>query len=688
MADEAWRVSADTLAVPPSILSNSALPPEIIARIMAGEIPLPRSNDVPLTPARELLHELIVQTVTERRLPNESEMGYDKALFTEVSQIISSDAYQQLARANQFSREDVGHLLDQFGLEHLPAAAPENQTTLMLASGGPATGKSTLVRQLANEYPEIYVNAAKVNTDDYKPILVSTEEFGSNYSNIAHAESALITDRIMTRLIEMDAQGKAPHVVLDVVSMGGQRMAFANLTEHLIVASGTAPPEVTVERSYQRGLETERFVPTGAVLGGAKVVSQSTPQFFEHPHLDMTLYDTNVPFGAPIEKVAEWSGQIRALNIVNPDAFIDFVERQNLNPKAASPDQLFAADDRSPQRIAENLSAYTDRGVTLTFLNEQGDMALVMAKEGVAEFAPLHSARGADFFPALAGASTALIEGRRALASEEHKTGTSSGRGSGIANGVGVGLGAKGLYDDLIDPDSPLQHDLEAGGAQAGVGVARTATLATDVIIGTAATIEGTRRGIITSSSVATAVVAPHLGEGALAKLAGRAALPLAVGAGALEATAGVLEDNPERVAGAIGSTGGGILGGIIAGAGAGALAGAATGSPSGPGATITAFGGAVIGAIAGGYYGEEIAKEWLTDSVDTVMGVFRDEEPRQTIESPTISALPPDMQKALEAAGGISLSNDIVCSTLNEYEIAHGLTAAQEISRNVACGR
>lgn len=645
---------------------------------MAGQRPFPRYSDVPLPPERQLLHELIVQVVTERRVDADHVPGqvseYDARLAVTIKNITASETYQRLAAQGNTDRAAVTALLDAAGVERLPSVDADQRVTLMMATGGPGTGKSKLVTMLEDGHPEIYRDAAKVNTDDYKLLLVDKDQYGPAYAGAAHAESALVCDKILERLSEKIAAGEAPHVILDVVTLTDQRMAFAHQSGQLIVATGTVPPEEAVRRSYERGLATERVVPTEAVLAGAKVVAETTPRLFDHPQAEMTLYDTDVPQGTPARVVAEWKPEISALVIRDPDTFVDFVERQNLNAKATSPDQLFTAADRTPERIAGDFSAYTERGVTLAFLDENGELAMTIGRDGVEERLPLSSRRGAGFFTELASASRAAIDSRRSPLADERTTPThdtqghpatpSATRGAAVATGIGVGLGVKGIYDELTEDTSPLYRDLNAGGGQAAVGAARFATQAADVVIGGAAAVEGARRAMASAASALA-------DAGPVAGWAGRAAVPLAIAAGTLEATAGIIEDNPERVAGAVGSTGGGLLGGILAGAAAGGVAGAITGSPGGPVAMATAFVGGLGGAVAGAYYGEEAAKEWLTDAVDTAMHPLGEEAPPQEVAPFPLTA---EMMHALSAVRGITLAPAIRCGATDEVSPVHGL--------------
>ncbi len=637
-----------------------------------------------------ILHELIIQAVTERRIDSNPNLPYDLQLESAIKRIQGTESYKALTTKPNATPAEISGLLDKQGLQRLPIPESSQHVTLMMATGGPATGKTILIDRLRESYPTTYRDAAKINPDDYKPLLVDKAKYGKHYADISHEESSQLANKIIGRLEEKIAAGHAPHIVMDVVAANDRRMQLAHRTGLLIVVAGTAPPEVTVPRAFERGEKPDgRSVPTEVVLDGARKAAATTPNIFSHPATTFELVDTNVPYGTASKSVAhlERSGAQQTLKIHNPETFIDFVERRNLNAKAQGPGELYKPQDRTPQRIAEGLKEYVDRGVRLEFLNQRGEVALAMSHEGVEMPRTLVIAnRGVAFIPELAVATTALLT-RQSMAEQKRpphqeqahtetkapvKTGAAYG--AAIPAGVGTGMGIHGLYD-AAQPNSSVRRDIDAGGVQAVAGSARVTAQAADVVIGVAATVEGTRRAMSHTTGTVAGIAnkLPELGPAG--KLAARGAIPLAITTGALDAAAGVAENNPERVAGAVGRTGGGIWGGIQGGAAAGALWGLAGGSPSGPGALVTAGLGALGGAVVGGTIGEEGARA----AVQKVKEFFTEDKkaapqptqahpplaPRPAMAIPSLSQskdISPDMLNALTAAMNSGLSNTIRC--------------------------
>ena len=80
-----------------------------------------------LLPERALLHEMIVQAVTERRIQIDPARDYDEQLYRNINELRNSDHFAELAESGSFTRADVTAMLDDIGLERLPTvpqAAP------------------------------------------------------------------------------------------------------------------------------------------------------------------------------------------------------------------------------------------------------------------------------------------------------------------------------------------------------------------------------------------------------------------------------------------------------------------------------------------------------------------------------------------------------------------------------------
>lgn len=111
----------------------------------------------------------------------------------------------------------------------------------------------------------------------------------------------------------------------------------------------------------------------------------------------------------------------------------------------------------------------------------------------------------------------------------------------------------------------------------------------------------------------------------AAGRMAGRAAIPLAVAAGGAETFVAVRAGDRERATSAVGGTLGGIFGGLAVGAGAGALMGAATGSVvPGVGTITVGVVAGVAGGIGGAIVGEQAAQRYASRAIGWLTGIDR----------------------------------------------------------------
>lgn len=300
--------------------------------------------DGSLHPQRLALHELIVQIVSERKILPQGK-DFEEGLRHSVNAARRVPAFQELEKSGDYTPEKISAVLDELGLERLPVHDRAKQ--MIMVTGGPGTGKSSLVDEFAKAQPEIYQSAVQINPGDYKDILANPKDLGALHSEYTHKESAMIAQKIIGRLDERMAAGlPAPHVMMDVVSPNPMRMAFAARFEQMKVSHGTAPAEVTLQRAYERGFDADgnihgRVISSRVVLDGAAKASELLPNIFEHPHLEFKMVDTNVSFGDERPVIAEWNNDSKRLAVYDPDTFVDFVQRQHINTNATHAGELW-----------------------------------------------------------------------------------------------------------------------------------------------------------------------------------------------------------------------------------------------------------------------------------------------------------------------------------------------------------
>jgi len=470
-------------------------------------------SDGGLHPQRLVLHELIAQIVSERRILPLGQKSYGGFLERTIKKAQALESYQKLEKSGDYTPEKISAVLDELGLERLPVHDRAKQ--VMMITGGPGTGKSSLVDEFAKAQPEIYQSAVQINPDDYKNILARPKDFGALHSEYTHKESAMIAQIIMGRLDERMAAGlPAPHVMMDVVSPNPMRMAFAARFEQMKVSHGTAPAEVTLQRAYERGFDADgnihgRVISSRVVLDGTAKASELLPNIFEHPNLEFKMIDTNVSFGEKRPVVAEWHNDAKRLAVYDPDAFVDFVQRQHINTNATHAGELWQGFEPTPERLATDLKPYTDKGVQIDFMDSDKKPAMSLRADRVEVHGNLPSKHGPGFMADMAETFGRMGKNGGFIA------GTAFGTLAGaftLAAGGSAAAAAEAVYEGAI-PYGETQIAALRGDEQS---MKRSATVETVSNIGAAGgALAGAAIGTMILPGVDTAVGAAVGGIGA-----------------------------------------------------------------------------------------------------------------------------------------------------------------------------
>ena len=195
-------------------------------------------GDGNILPQRRVLHELIAQTVSERRFTPAGEK-YDEYLARVIKDARELPSYKALEQAGDYNPQKISAVLDEINLKRLPLHVRAEQ--VMMVTGGPGTGKTSIMEGLEKSKPEIYNNAIQINPDHYKDLLANPEGLGAAHGTYTHWESSMIADDIMGRLDDkMKAGLPAPHVMMDVAAPYPNRMEFAKQFGQMTVVTGTA----------------------------------------------------------------------------------------------------------------------------------------------------------------------------------------------------------------------------------------------------------------------------------------------------------------------------------------------------------------------------------------------------------------------------------------------------------------
>lgn len=171
-------------------------------------------------------------------------------------------------------------------------------------------------------------------------------------------------------------------------------------------------------------------------------------------------------------------------------------------------------------------------------------------------------------------------------------------RAANVSAGIGTGLGATGVYQKLINPNSNYHKDVADGGSRADSAEAALAGNLANLGMG----------GFDLASLI-------HGGGTAVRTVTGNLALPVALFSSVFDTNAAVIAKDGHRAVETLGGTYSGIACGI-GGAAAGALFGP-------PGMIIGGLGGAVGCGYVGGELAKSLAGDWVDEKLKHIEDPF-----------------------------------------------------------------
>lgn len=233
-------------------------------------------------------------------------------------------------------------------IARLEIPEPGKRLTLMVA-GGQASGKGSSVARLqsaADEEGIRWANVVKINTDSYKPLLLSPEEVRPQlYSQLSQEEASLVNGKIQQRLNQMAEAKQAPHTFVDQVFVGADRIQYG-LKEGGRVYGYVVSTDVhdAIQRAYARGEEEGRFEDTKGILRlhrGMTTQMPTTLAQFAGRDVNFRLVDNNVTRGEAPRPVMDVDLLHRAVT-VHSQAMLDrFVAKTRINLDATSAENLY-----------------------------------------------------------------------------------------------------------------------------------------------------------------------------------------------------------------------------------------------------------------------------------------------------------------------------------------------------------
>jgi predicted ABC-type ATPase len=188
---------------------------------------------------------------------------------------------------------------DQIVSHFVDGIPPSADKTFVIMGGGPAAGKSTVLRaglmRGVPDTPHVVVEADAIK--EMLPEAKAMQAEGDNrWATFTHQESAYLAKRVLAAAMERDQD-----VVLDSTGDHGEsyivdkiEAARKNGYQHVIGEYVTVDTETAIQRARKRVAETGRVVPETTIRGTHRGVSQTLPYLLDD--FDETnLYDTSGP---------------------------------------------------------------------------------------------------------------------------------------------------------------------------------------------------------------------------------------------------------------------------------------------------------------------------------------------------------------------------------------------------------
>ena len=224
------------------------------------------------------------------------------------------------ANGNYMFTPERQALHDKIVAESVEGIPSSSDPTYTVMGGGPAAGKSSLIRDGG---VEIAPNSVEVNADLCKEKLPEWKTAGDARAGITHEESSYLAKRTQAAAFERNQ-----NVLLDgtgdtsAASMG-KKIDAAHAAGYKVDANYvTLPTELAIQNAQIRGEKTGRFVPPEVVRVTHVGVSQTFPAVV-HKFDSVKLYDTSAQ-GKPRLIL---SGKKGVIDVIDQQGYNDFLAK-------------------------------------------------------------------------------------------------------------------------------------------------------------------------------------------------------------------------------------------------------------------------------------------------------------------------------------------------------------------------
>ncbi len=260
--------------------------------------------------------------------------------------------------------------IDREGYSIIPNA---EKPILFSLKGASASGKSYLRPMLRSKMAQLGIKDdgyGTISPDIWRKLLLDYEILGESYKYAGRFTSheVSIIDAKLDRYIRAKAEKyhSIPHLVVDRFrfdSFASEKVGrvlhktYVHRVDTMYMYFIVTPPEATVERGWQRGLERGRYKAVEDYLGHCVEAYEGMPKLLfkwlanKKPRYSFKFMDNSVPKGTLPKLIAR--GTQGWMQIFELDRFIDIERFKRINIFATTPSQVAA--DPSDLTVKKNL---------------------------------------------------------------------------------------------------------------------------------------------------------------------------------------------------------------------------------------------------------------------------------------------------------------------------------------------
>ncbi len=283
------------------------------------------------------------------------------------SLFLSKDIIEEVA-VNMVSNDHVDQLIakraaplfdaaaEKLGFSRLP---PQSEPVVLNAKGASASGKSSIrsqQRRIAEALGIDWKNFAIISPDYWRKLLIDYDGLGDDYKYAAMLtgqELEIIDRKLDALMAEKASGGSVPHMLIDRFRFDSFLTAKAGAAESSLLTRFGAriymfflvtPPEETVVRAWERGLETGRYKAVDDLLFHNIEAYSGMPGLFfawaqqEDRWVHYEFLDNSVPQGSLPRTIA--FGENGRFLVLDLERLCDVERFRHVNVNAQTADQV------------------------------------------------------------------------------------------------------------------------------------------------------------------------------------------------------------------------------------------------------------------------------------------------------------------------------------------------------------